>query len=476
MRLFVSLLAAFAMTSSLTAKAASAAQSLDQIRYALFKNPQADVEEDLRIHASFGEHQAMRLLGDLLVEKGLAAEREAIELFQRAFADGTGEIDALASLARLVQRAPYHHRRYKAYFQQALTRYPHDRDLASLATTLEVFLAYPDLLPAAHVQHLLQLHQRSCLENCDRALHQATLAQYSGQMAAAEDWYRLAMQTDERAPERYYAFLGEQQNQRFPAVAQELETNIASITPAAAHRIGVVLDRISDQISVEEQLRLEEWRRQSADGLAVPPLPTGEPASTRMRYQALRWIEYASSEDWLPAMATHFHFMTSATEQYNGLQAMMLIERIEQLDPARARPMRIRAMMTAGWNTLNPRGAQDMIATLTQEQYLEGRMLEAEMYGRGILDEPDQQKALSIYQQLAEQGATSALYRQARIYSSGYAICHDYTRAYAYALLALDFGELRAHSLVNELQARLGSKEQEQAQLLRDRMLKELEI
>lgn len=92
MRLFVSLLAAFAMTSSLTAKAASAAQSLDQIRYALFKNPQADVEEDLRIHASFGEHQAMRLLGDLLVEKGLAAEREAIELFQRAFADGTGKL------------------------------------------------------------------------------------------------------------------------------------------------------------------------------------------------------------------------------------------------------------------------------------------------------------------------------------------------------------------------------------------------
>ena len=51
---------------------ALAAQSLEQIRYALYKNPQADVSADLRVLAERGDLASKQLLGDVLANNDSA--------------------------------------------------------------------------------------------------------------------------------------------------------------------------------------------------------------------------------------------------------------------------------------------------------------------------------------------------------------------------------------------------------------------
>lgn len=120
------------------------AASLAQVQYRLHLDPSADVEADLRALVERGDQPAMLLLADQLARTGQRQD-EAIALYQRAFADGHGEIAALAPLAALVERQPDGREAHRAFFAQALQRYPLSRDFATLTTSLDVFLVYPEL-------------------------------------------------------------------------------------------------------------------------------------------------------------------------------------------------------------------------------------------------------------------------------------------------------------------------------------------
>ncbi len=66
-----------------TMNVALASRGLDEIRYALFKDPNADVMEDLRKLAKFGDRQSMLLLGNQLVQQNsMANSTEALALFK----------------------------------------------------------------------------------------------------------------------------------------------------------------------------------------------------------------------------------------------------------------------------------------------------------------------------------------------------------------------------------------------------------
>lgn len=107
---------------------AIAGQSLEQIRYALFKEPSASVEGDLRLLAAKGDLASQHLLANVLAADP-AQTREAVTFYKNAFADGRGEIAALASMARLMDRNPRLRLENRDFFRAALRRFAQTRDM-----------------------------------------------------------------------------------------------------------------------------------------------------------------------------------------------------------------------------------------------------------------------------------------------------------------------------------------------------------
>ncbi|MDX1300450.1 MAG: sel1 repeat family protein, partial [Pseudomonas sp.] len=223
---------------------AIAGQSLQQIRYALFKDPSASVEGDLRLLAEKGDLASQHLLANVLATDP-AHTREAVIFYKNAFADGRGEIVALASMARLMDRNPRLRLENRDFFRAALQRFAQNRDVQNLNTSLEVFVAYPEFFTPQQAQSLIELYDRSCLVDCSSDLYQAILAERLGQIDQARTLYERAMMTDVRAVDRYYALLGEQQDPLFAAFAKTLVARLDNIPVEIVHRIGTQLDSIS---------------------------------------------------------------------------------------------------------------------------------------------------------------------------------------------------------------------------------------
>ncbi|MER2299980.1 MAG: sel1 repeat family protein, partial [Pseudomonas sp.] len=220
------LLASLALACASTA---SAGQSLEQIRYTLYKDPSAEVTGDLRQLAERGDLASTLLLGDVLAARPDSSPAEVVALYQKAFADGRGMVPALASLARLIDRTPHLREAQRPWMTQALTRYPANLDPRNTSTTLEVFLTYPELVEPAQAAQLLALYEQACLLNCRPELYHAVLAERQGRRSEAERWYRQAVKVDARAIDRYYAFLGEQQDRLFTAFTDQLEPELEQL-------------------------------------------------------------------------------------------------------------------------------------------------------------------------------------------------------------------------------------------------------
>lgn len=455
-----------------------AGRSLEQIEYALFKNPGALVEVDLRALVANGDLAAMRVLADMLGAGSSADQRERMDLYQAAFAKGRGEVRALASMARMMESDPYRREYYRSYFEQALSEYPHQRDVKTLLATLEVFLIYPRLFKAEAAKELIHLHRRSCVVDCATQLYEAVLAEQQGERSQADAFYRQAVRVDERAIERYYRFLGEQQNQRFPLFAKALVPDIATMSVESAHRIGILLDRIADLQRADERAA-ERKRQQHARATLTelePKAPDYVAESDYLRKQSLFWVNHAAAKNWVPAMATRVYFMSSDPDNYSGAEAMRLIDDIGLRDPARAKLLRVGALMVTNWDTLDPVQAHKLIQQMIDEGHPDARLLLGDLYSRGGLDEPDQQRALAIFETEAKQGVAVAYFRQARIYASGVAICSDPPRAYALAEVALALGVERARGLMQELSFELTSEEMINVERIRAEIVRELKI
>ena len=163
---------------------------------------------------------------------------EAAALFKQAFADGRGDIGALIPLARLVDYKPRLREANRAYFRQALERFATGRDFIAVDTRLEVFLVYPELFQQAEVARLIELYDRACLIYCHAPLYRAVAAARYGERSEAEKWFQLAVESDPRAVQRYYEFLGEQRNVLFRAFAERLAPRMNALPIDLVHRIA----------------------------------------------------------------------------------------------------------------------------------------------------------------------------------------------------------------------------------------------
>lgn len=462
------------------ASAACAGQSLEQIRYALYKDPSADVTGDLRELVGRGDLASALLLGDVLSGRADASAQEVVGLYHQAFAEGRGLIPALASLARLIDRTPSLRQAQRPWVEQALSRYPSRLDPRNASTTLEVFLVYPELIDVPQAAELLGLYEQSCLLNCRPQLYRAVLAERQGDRAGAERWYREAARTDVRAIDRYYAFLGENQDQAFRAFATQLEPERAQLPVEIVHRIAALLDNITSVQRAEQEA--DRFERQASNPAAanLPPSPE-QLARDKAQAEALalataqvqRWRDDAVARGFVPAMVSKANYMISNPTEHNAEETQALIDQVRQRDPTRAKALQASFYMVNNWLTLDPDKARALIDELRASGYPDAGLLLAEYYSKGVEDQPDQEKALTLFREEADKGSSTAWYRMATLHTYGRAICHDPVKAYTYARIALDMGERGARSLVRRLERTLPKDDIERALAARNDLLKE---
>lgn len=421
----------------------SAAASLPEIRYRLHKDSQADVEADLRELAERGDNASRLMLADRLSGSGEAGKvQEAVELYTRAFDEGRGEIDALVGLARLSERNTLYLERNRAFFQQAIGRYPHLRDFKSLSSTLEIFLTYPEHFQNEQVDLLITLYERGCVENCLDFSYRAGLAERRGQNDLAENFYRIALLKDVRAVDRYFRFLGPRQDKEFKAYAKTLEGEMQELPVEVVQSIASHLSSLSTE---------------------------NDPA-------VVLWLDNAIARGSSPAMITKASYMMSFADSYDPESTLALIERIESQQSQLGRALRASAHMVRSWPILDPYKAHDLIQALLAEGYENAYLNLGELYSMGGLDQVEQFKAIATYKKLAAQGSASAFYRIATIYGRGRGICNDKVRAYAYAKIAVDYGELGASKYLQELAAEISQEELAKARLAQADIIKDIKV
>ncbi|CAD5107308.1 sel1 repeat family protein [Zestomonas carbonaria] len=431
--------------AALAALLAGAAQadSLAQIRYRLHQDPRAEVEPQLRALAERGERGAQLLLAERLSGSADTQRvQEAIGLYQSAFDQGRGELGALSRLAALVAGNTLYRAHNQAFFQDAVRRYPQTRDFRTLSNTLEVFLVYPEDFPAERAQQLIELYERACVEDCRALTYRAALAEQQGRKSMAESYWRRAMLDDARAVERYYYSLGDRQDELFPAYAKELMARMDELPMPVTQAIGSLLSSIA--------------REHDPDVLA--------------------WLDHASGRGSVAAMQSKASYMMSSASHYQPAEVFALIDRIEAVQSQQGRALRASAYMVRAWPTLDPFKAHELILGLLAEGYQNAYLNLGELHSMGGLDEVDQFKAIEAYQQLTEQGFASAFYRIANLYAHAKGICNDRVKAYAYARIAVDYGELGARKFLRELEGEISQQELADAQRARSDILKNVKV
>ena len=421
---------------------AAQAASLAQIEYRLHQDPQADVEADLRVLAGRGDRASMQLLADVLAGSAdQARQQEAVALYQAAFAEGQGQLGALVALANFSERQANGLEAQRVFFQAAVQRFPASRDPNSVQVSLDLFLVYPELYQPDQVRELIALHQRACTSTCAASLYRARLAEQLGQRELADNLYLSALHSDARAVDRYYQFLGEQQDELFPAKVSSLLAQIDQLPVAVVQAIGSLLSGIPRE---------------------------HDP-------QVMQWLDNAIARHADQALVSKASYMMSAPQTYSAEEVFALIDQVEQTRPQEGRALRASAYMVRGWSSLDPFKAQDIIQGLLAEGYQNAYLNLGELYSMGGLDEVDQAKAIETYRILAARGVPSAYYRIATLYGGGKGICHDKVKAYAYAKIAVDGGELGARKFLKELEAQISQEQLNQALQARSGIIREIE-
>ncbi|MGV2836549.1 sel1 repeat family protein, partial [Pseudomonas shirazensis] len=146
---------------------------------------------------------------------------------------------------------------------------------------------------------------------------------------------------------------------------------------------------------------------------------------------------------------------------------------VQKRDPTRGKALQASFYMVNNWLTLDPDKALALIEELRASGYPSAGLLLAEYYSKGVADQPDQEKAMALFQAEANKGSSAAWYRMASLHTFGRALCHDRVKAYTYARIALDMGERSARSLVRRLERTLPKDDIERALAARNDLLKE---
>ena len=452
------------------------AKSFEQLSYELHIDPYVDVRPDLERLVALGDARAQRLLGDIIAERDPGAALRVIELYRQSFAEGQGQVAALAAMARYIGQRPRLKDGYEVEVAQSLAMFPHERDPITVLTALEVFSIYPDMFDEARIERLITLYKRACIERCVPALYQATLAKKRGNMELAETLYRQAAMQDVRAFLPLHQIFGSNAPDMMRVFAREASSRIDEIPVDVVHRFGLELTNIRNALA-------SEWifQRQTVIGeVEIPDEEQIAAAEEAQRQQdamideidgeLLVWLDNAVARGFTPAMSTKASFMMAANNRFGSDAVEPLLQLLESTEASRSDlphgsylervlPHRIKALWArfymTSWLTMNPSSAHQLILELIEDGHDDARLMEGDLYSRGLLDEPDQARALQIYQTMADRSWASAHLRIARLNAYGRAMRGDLVLAYSHAITAMELGDVRAEGLVKFLEQSL---------------------
>src|SRR5690606_5243100 len=349
--------------------------------------------------AERGDLESKRLLADVLSGSGVGAKMaEAVQLYKEAFANGRGDVLALAGLARPLERKRRLRGQQRECCRDALGRHQQGYDVRSVTTTLEVSLAYPEFFREGEIERLITLYQRSCLYECYPDIYRASIAEHRGDLAAAEALYIKAMRDDPRAVERYYEMLGDDRDQRFTAFAESQMGNMDDFHPESAQRIGSTLNGmwIEEVPETEEELDLEG--HDIAEEGGAPPKRSEQLGPPRVKRQenpnVVAWLDNAIARGPVSALIAQVNYMSRQSQSYSAETAFELIQKVEQSPPLQGKSLRASILMVPGWRTLDPLESQRLSQELIDAGYDRAWLTMGDLYSRGGLDEADQQKSL----------------------------------------------------------------------------------
>lgn len=451
---------------AVAAHAAADERGLSQIRHALFLDRNAQVEADLRVLAERGDRPSMHQLANVLANNPKNTD-EAIELYKRSFADGRGEIRALTALIRLLDRQPQRQAANHAFIKQALQQFPLERDPYTLEAALEAFVVFPKHFPLAQIEQLIQLYDRSCIELCSSDLYRAVHADSAGQREQAIHWYERAVRATPRAVERYYRFLGSERDALFQGFALRLAPERNELSAEINLAIGDLLSRIArdefsevqaDLLAIRLQRELTDAEREHEEA--------HKKRFDQLSDQAQVWILTAVEQNFAPAISTRINYLLSHSADYTPADVQPLIERLSELDALRAKTAQAQLKMVVTWSSLDPQGAHQLINELIADGADNGQLMLARLYSAGLLDQPNQARALEILHRLTEQGSIPAHYQIAVLYNEGHGLCRDPAIAYAHARVAFEAGDQRAKSVLTTAKLIATAEQLEQGQQL----------
>ncbi|UTF59854.1 hypothetical protein [Gilvimarinus sp. DA14] len=419
-----------------------ATESFESISYRLSQNDDYLVDERLQELAKRGDSAAAKLLADRWsASSDYGLLKSAIDLYITGFDRGRGDPSALSGLARLGSGTPYLQQNVRERLTELLRYLRVDATNENTRVALDVYVEYPDLATEQEFERALALYQRSCEPPCHTDTYIAKRAEYHGNESEALLLYQVAMKTDAKAVTEYLELVGEDGRKELTVFAADNKTGINDFCAEC-------IDMIAQEIGRGD----------------------GESDSTVMY-----WLDQSISSGAVASMVVKAEYMMDRPVTYNYEPVLSLIDEVRAISPDDAVYLESQALLVYQWLILNPPKSEQLITQLEFSRPVQAKFARAQLYVMGGLDEPDPQKAISVYEDLIAEKKINAIYRIGALYDGAAGVPKDLVKAYAYAAVASDLGNRQARYMVARLTPELSVEQQAEALQFRQEIMTELE-
>jgi|GEM_PF-6855220 len=424
---------------------ALAQQSMQQVRYLLHQNPEANVIPQLTALAESGNVDAMVMLGsELTVTDQLPQQKQALQWFVRAFARGRGTLQALPEAAELADRSLFMRTSVESFLRRSQPRYDAFENPRSVTATLDQLLVFPDLVNSETFEKLIALHRRACVSDCRIDLLEGYRLQTQGKISEASERYEQAMRTDPRAVRYYVRMHGDNAEQQLQAFVSEHQSAESMNEFSTAAMLAVV----------DEMLRFLE----SYD----PKVQT--------------WIEETIRRGSVRGRIFKANYMISLPTVFTAEDTFAVIDSVELDDPTEAAFLRASALTMNRWLTFNPWEAHAIYTDLATQFPRRTRLAMAYFLMSTGLEQPNPKRAEAILINELEDNPSGQVYeRLANLYAGTPGMCAEPAKARAYSRIAMALGRQFSAEFLNEIDEQLDDASRAEADTLYNQFLRQLD-
>jgi TPR repeat protein len=281
---------------------------------------------------------------------------------------------------------------------------------------------------------LIDIHEQSCIDDCDFNLYKAKLCEINNDKAQALKYYQIAMMNSPRAIEGYYLLFGDNRGEEFKKFATYLEEKKQQMSVEAIAKVGEILTTVS------------------LTGDSVDSTPKHDD-------KVDLWLDAAMSKGSGSAYKSKIQYALSFPAFYNPTLMKEYIDSYQPMSPLWAEYFRAQSYLVLEWRNINPAEARKLLEDLKNKGFGMAYLGLAKLKSTGVEDEVDQVAAIHIYEKGARRGVSQADYQAAVIYGRSKGICRDYIKAYAHNRIAINNGVLAAIQFESFLRSKLSEQD-----------------